>query len=66
MITTNAKKLILVGFLLLLVGVVLPFLMILEIVKASFLLSFIAHGASVSGLFLGTLGAFSYAQTNRK
>lgn len=63
---TNAKKLIWIGFILLLIGVILPFLMILEIVKATFLLNFLAYGASVSGLFLGTLGAFSYAQANRK
>ena len=62
----NPKRLILIGFILLLIGAVLPFLMILNVVETSFLLSFISHGAQISGLFLGTLGAFSYARTDRR
>jgi hypothetical protein len=61
----NAKKMILIGFLLLLLGVVLPLLMVLNIIKASFLLGFLAYAAQVSGLFIGTLGAFSYARKRK-
>jgi hypothetical protein len=63
---TNPKKLIWIGGILLLLGTAFPFLMILHIVKASFMLSFLTYGAQVSGLFIGTLGAFSYAVINKK
>lgn len=53
-------KLVLIGFLLVLLGAVLPFLMVIRVVEASFLLSFISYGASVGGLFLGVIGAASY------
>lgn len=53
-------KLVLIGFLLVLLGAVLPFLMVIRVLEASFLLSFISYGASVGGLFLGVIGAASY------
>ena len=54
---------ILIGFFLVLSGAVLPMLMVLEIVKATFLLSFISFGASVSGLFLGLVGVALYVKS---
>jgi hypothetical protein len=62
----DAKKMLLIGFILLVLGVVLPFLMVLDIIKTSFLLSFLSHAASVSGLLLGTLGAFSYVRIKKR
>jgi len=62
----EAKKLLIIGSILLVIGVVGPLLMVLHIIPASFLLGFLLHGASVSGLLLGTLGAFSYARPNKK
>ena len=61
----NPIRLMVIGFVGLVVGVVLPFLMVLQIVEPSFLLSFISYGASVAGMFLGLLGAFSYARIER-
>jgi hypothetical protein len=58
-------RLMVFGFLGLLLGVVLPFLMVLRILEPSFLLSFIAFAASVGGMFLGSFGAFSYARIKR-
>ncbi len=63
---SKPTKLILIGSALLLLGVILPFLMILHIVKTSFLLSFLTYAAQVSGLFIGTLGAFSFAVIHKK
>ena len=57
---------IIIGVVLLLIGVIGPFLMVLHIIPTSFWLGFLLHGASVSGLMLGTLGAFSYARPNKK
>jgi len=41
---------------LLVAGVVLPLLMVLQVVKTSFFLSFLSYSATVSGAFLGYLG----------
>lgn len=51
---------IIVGGVLLAVGAVLPFLMVVRVLTSTFLLNFVAYGASVVGLVLGLLGAFSY------
>lgn len=56
---------LLIGFFLVVVGFVGPVLMVLEIVPASFALSFISHTASVGGLFLGILGSALYAGVSR-
>jgi hypothetical protein len=41
-----------VGFLLILAGAVVPFLMVSHVVQTSFALSFMSYGASVAGLML--------------
>jgi len=53
-------KLIIVGFVLLLVGVVLPFLMVLGLVESTLLLNFLAYGSSTTGLILGFVGIAQY------
>ncbi len=59
-------RLFVVGFLLVLAGAVLPFLMIMGIVPASLWLSFVTYISSVTGLFLGILGAATFLAGNRK
>lgn len=54
-----------VGGLLLLTGAVLPLLMVIHVLPSTFPLNFLAYGASVSGLVLGLLGAFSYIRLRR-
>ena len=44
------------GLFLMLLGIVIPFLMILQILPLGFALSFFSWGASVVGLALGTIG----------
>jgi hypothetical protein len=56
----NPKTLLIVGFILLLAGVVLPFLMVLHILESTFLLNFFSFGAQVAGLFLGFIGSAMY------
>ena len=51
---------LLVGFVLVVAGFIGPALMVLGIVQASLLLSFVSHTASVGGLFLGLLGSAMY------
>jgi hypothetical protein len=59
-------QIILVGFVLVLSGFVLPFLMVIQIIPASFVLSFLSHAASVSGLFLGIIGAAMYVGSKQR
>jgi len=61
----NPVRLMVIGFVGLVLGVVLPFLMVMRILEPSFLLSFIAFGASIGGMFLGIMGAFNYARSER-
>jgi hypothetical protein len=49
---------ILLGFLSVLFGAVAPFLMVLQVIQASFLLIALAYCSSVIGVFLGIIGAF--------
>jgi hypothetical protein len=60
------RTLFAIGFVLVLTGFVLPFLMVMQIIKASFVLSFVSHAASVAGLFLGLIGAAYYVGKMRR
>ena len=53
----NPKRIILIGFLLVLFGAAMPWFMILDYIESSFWLNFLTYGASVSGLVLGVIGA---------
>lgn len=59
------REIIGIGFVLVLAGFVFPFLMVMKILPASFLVSFLSHAASVSGLFLGIIGAAMYVGSKR-
>ena len=59
-------NLILIGFLLLVLGVVLPFLMILQTIPSTFFLNFFSYLASLTGLILGIIGAALYVRIHRK
>jgi len=54
---TKPKRLIIIGFFLVLFGVVVPWLMVLGYLKSTFFMNFLSYGASVSGLILGILGS---------
>jgi hypothetical protein len=61
----DPRAMIALGFVLVLLGVVLPFLMVLRAIPPSFPLSFFSYGASVVGLFLGLIGAAWYTRQRR-
>ena len=44
------------GVFLMLLGIALPFLMIIQVLESSFFLNFFSWGASVAGLSFGTIG----------
>ena len=58
-------KLIAIGFVLVLLGFVLPFLMMTRVIESTILLNFLSYGASVCGLFLGLIGAAMYVRIHR-
>ena len=53
------------GILLMLVGIVLPFLMVIKVLESTFFLNFFSWGASVAGLALGTIGFAMYSQSRK-
>ena len=63
--TTNPRLLLSLGLLLMLLGILLPFLMVIHVVESTFFLNFFSWGASVAGLALGTVGFALYAKVNR-
>lgn len=60
------RRMIFLGFLMVLVGFVVPLLMVIKVLEASYLLSFISYAMSVAGLFLGVIGASQYVRTHQK
>jgi hypothetical protein len=62
----NPLFFILAGFFLVLAGFILPFLMVLQVIPSTFLLNFLAYGASFSGLLLGIIGSAFYTANRRK
>ena len=59
-------QLILLGFILSMMGVIFPFLMVIQILPSTFFLNFFSYTASMIGLFLGIIGASRYVKENRK
>jgi len=62
----SGKNIILVGFFLVLLGFVLPFLIVLKVVESSFFLNFLSFTASVAGLFLGLIGTALYVREHKR
>jgi hypothetical protein len=62
----NPLHIILLGFFLVLMGVVLPMLMVMQILKSTFFLNFLAYASSFSGLLLGIIGSAWYTGNHRR
>ena len=62
----SPRALIALGMVLMLLGIIIPFLMVVRILPAGFALSFFSAGASVAGMALGTIGVAYYVQGDRK
>jgi hypothetical protein len=54
------SKMLVIAFLLLVAGAVLPFLMIIDVLESTMFLNFTAYIVSVVGLFLGIIGIATY------
>ncbi len=55
-------KLVGLGMLLVILGVLGPLLMVLELVATTYWLSFLSYGASIGGLLLGLMGSAFYVR----
>ena len=66
MITIHPGAIIVLGFVLVLLGAVLPFLMVVRIIQPNLPLSFLSYMASVAGLALGLVGTAYYARNRRR
>jgi len=65
-------QMIVIGFVLVMIGVILPFLMQLGVIDLTrmpgitgFLLAFLTYAGSVAGLFLGFIGGAMYVKIQR-
>jgi len=59
-------RLIILGFVLLLIGFILPFLMVLQILPSTLLLNFLAYLSSLFGLVIGIVGLVLYSQARKR
>jgi hypothetical protein len=62
----NPRLLLSLGLVLMLLGVILPFLMVLHLIPSTFFLNFFSWGASVSGLFLGFIGVATWTKMRKE
>ncbi|MFN8401944.1 MAG: hypothetical protein U0V48_00055 [Anaerolineales bacterium] len=61
----NSRFLLSLGVALMLLGIALPFLMIVHVLESTFFLNFFSWGASVTGLMFGTLGFALYSRMRK-
>ncbi|MCL4868992.1 MAG: hypothetical protein KJ063_08495 [Anaerolineae bacterium] len=54
--------LILIGFTLVIVGFLIPFLMMAQIIQSGFILAFVSYIASLGGLIMGVIGAAGFGR----
>ncbi|HSL45018.1 MAG TPA: hypothetical protein VK897_16420 [Anaerolineales bacterium] len=62
----SPRFLLSLGVFLMLLGIILPFLMVIQVFESTFFLNFFSYGASVAGLALGTIGFALWSRTRRK
>jgi hypothetical protein len=63
----NSPRLLLrLGVALMLLGIILPFLMVIKVLESTFFLNFFSWGASVAGLAFGTIGFAMYSRERKE
>ena len=62
----SPRFLLILGVFLMLLGIILPFLMLIKVLELTFFLNFFSYGASVAGLALGTVGFALWSRTGKK
>ena len=64
-IINSPRFLLGLGVFLMLLGIILPFLMLIQVLESTFFLNFLAWGASVAGLAFGTIGFAMYSKGSK-
>ncbi len=66
MVNMNSPRFLLgLGLFLMVLGIVLPFLIVIRVLESTFFLNFFSWGASVAGLALGMVGFAMYSRNRR-
>lgn len=58
-------RMIIIGFLLMVMGVILPFLMVIKVLESTFFLNFFSYTSSLLGMIIGFIGTAFYVHVNR-
>jgi len=58
-------KIFIIGFIFVLLGVVLPFLMVIQVFESTIWLNFVAYAFSISGMFMGVIGTVSFVKERK-
>jgi len=61
----SSRRLLGLGLILIFLGIILPFLMLINVLESTFFLNFFSWGASVAGLSFGTIGFAMWSRTKR-
>jgi hypothetical protein len=61
----NHKLLLVIGFFLVTLGMVLPYLMVIRFFEPTYFLSFMSWGATAGGMFLGLIGSAMYVRLKK-
>ena len=63
----NSPRLLLgLGLILMILGIVIPFLIVIRVLESTFFLNFFSWGASVAGLFLGIIGVATWVRKKKE
>ena len=61
----DPRAIIALGFVLVLLGALLPFLIVMQVLESTIFLNFFAFTASFAGLMLGVIGAAFYVRKTK-
>ncbi|MBM3151035.1 MAG: hypothetical protein FJZ96_02325 [Chloroflexi bacterium] len=61
----DPRAIMALGFVLVLLGAVLPFLIVMQAIESTIFLNFFAYTASFTGLMLGVVGAAFYVKNTK-
>ena len=66
MIRLSPIKLMLLGFLMMVFGILVPFVTVIHLLEPNLFLNMLAYITSVLGLMVGVLGISQYGQSHRR
>ena len=62
----SPRLMVSLGLTLMLLGIILPFLILIHVLESTFFLNFFSWGASVGGMFLGVIGVATWVRTRKE